>query len=361
MAEVVRVANYNVANLFTRWRFNNLVAPELGETVDHLQRQGFVYKISAKQRELINDLIEAKTSEAGGELEPRDRQRLENAAYREVLGPEEKRLTGKQIRELDADILCLQEVENLPTLKAFRSEYLPRGRYVHALVIDGNDPRGIDVAILSRWPIVHIRSHQALEGPSELDDANSDPERIFARDCLEATVEGPAGKRLTLFVNHFKSMIRTRFETRSARMRQARAVRAIAAAHDGCWLVCGDLNDHRDETTERVPLFDANGRPRRGPDNKVLREERTTGCGILDLLDWDEVTDVLDWLPDQTERWTHDYRSQRHQLDYMLLNSELAAASHGALPEVPRTGIVADDEGKRASDHCPIAIDLTLP
>lgn len=177
MGPAIRVANYNVANLFTRWRFNDLVDPALGETVDNLQRQGFTYKISKRQRELVNALIAEKTAEAGAPLEARDRQRLENAAYREVLGPEEKRLTAAQILELNADLLCMQEVENLPTLKAFRSEYLADAGYTHALVIDGNDPRGIDVAVLSRWPIVHVRSHQTLTAPSDPDDDTSPADR----------------------------------------------------------------------------------------------------------------------------------------------------------------------------------------
>jgi len=361
MAQAIRVANYNVANLFTRWRFNNLVAPELGETVDNLQRQGFTYKISKRQRELIEALIAEKTAEAGAPLELRDRQRLENAAYREVLGPEEKRLTAAQIIELDADLLCMQEVENLPTLKAFRSEYLPDAGYTHALVIDGNDPRGIDVAVLSRWPIIHVRSHQTLTTPSNPDDDTSPLDRVFARDCLEVTIEHPAGARLTVFVNHFKSMIQTRTETRQARVRQARAVRAIATAHDGPWLICGDLNDYRSDSTERVPVLSAEGKIQRDQAGKIIREQVTATCGILELIDWPDVSDVLDRLPDQSERWTHDYRGKRHQLDYMLLGRELATASQGAIPHVPRTGLQADAAGQRASDHCPIVIDLTVP
>jgi hypothetical protein len=69
--------------------------------------------------EAADQRAEEKMKEAGGEREPRDRERLENAAYREVLGPEEKRLTAKQIRECDADVLYLQVVENLPALRRF--------------------------------------------------------------------------------------------------------------------------------------------------------------------------------------------------------------------------------------------------
>jgi hypothetical protein len=39
-----------------------------------------------------------------------------------------KRITGALIRSKHADVLCLQEVENLDTLKAFRARYIRGGR-----------------------------------------------------------------------------------------------------------------------------------------------------------------------------------------------------------------------------------------
>lgn len=184
---------------------------------------------------------------------------------------------------------------------------------------------------------------------------------MFSRDCLEVTVEHVGGARLTVFVNHFKSMIRTRSQTRRARVRQARAVRAITAAHADPWLICGDLNDYRADSSERVPVLGADGKPKRDHAGKIISEQVTATCAILELIDWPDVSDVLDRLPDQAERWTHEYRGDRHQLDYMLLSSRLASASQGAIPRVPRTGLQADSTGQRASDHCPIVIDLTLP
>ena len=42
-------------------------------------------------------------------------------------------------------------VENLDTLKRFRSQYLGGSKaYPYAVAIDGNDPRLIDIAVLSK-------------------------------------------------------------------------------------------------------------------------------------------------------------------------------------------------------------------
>lgn len=98
-------------------------------------------------------------------------------------------------------MLALQEVENLDTLKRFRSQFLGGpSAWRYAAAIDGNDPRLIDVALLSKHPIVHLRSHHDLR------KGNS---AVFSRDCLEVDVEVD-GRRITLFVNHFKSMLDTR-------------------------------------------------------------------------------------------------------------------------------------------------------
>jgi endonuclease/exonuclease/phosphatase family metal-dependent hydrolase len=117
------------------------------------------------------------------------------------------------IRELEADVLALQEVENVDTLKHFRAVALGgRKAYPYVAGIDGNDPRLIDVAVLSRLPITRVRSYQHL-----LDGTST----VFSRDCLEVDVTLPGGGSLTLYVNHLKSMLGGRGATRAKRVLQA--------------------------------------------------------------------------------------------------------------------------------------------
>lgn len=276
-----------------------------------------------------------------------------NRAHFSILNDLEKRITALAIKETKADVLTLQEVENLDTLKRFRNQFLGGARaYPHALAVDGNDPRLIDVGVLSKFPIVHARSYQHLR-------AGRVP--LFSRDCLEVDVDVPGGP-LTLFINHFKSMLdkkdpcKGRAKTRPARQRQADAVREIATARFGAdagshrFVVLGDLNDYLEADTQ--------GRN-----------------GIEDLVAWDAVVNVVDRLPED-ERWTHFYKGNNRcgippayrQLDYVLVSKALAEPNPGS-PTVVRKGMperaerytgprfdgIGRDKPK-ASDHCPVTM-----
>jgi endonuclease/exonuclease/phosphatase family metal-dependent hydrolase len=120
----------------------------------------------------------------------------------EPIDVEAMRNTARVMRDVDADVLGIVEAENRPNLIQFNEEIVAAVNgvpYRHAMLIDGNDDRGIDVGILTRkqFPIYVMRSH--------VDDENSKGERIFSRDCPEFTVETPSGEPLVVLVNHLKS------------------------------------------------------------------------------------------------------------------------------------------------------------
>lgn len=309
----IRIGTFNCENLFARFKFNSNVEP-------------------------------AKAVKNGFDI---------NMIHFSLLNEAEKRLTAKAIEALDADVLALQEVENLDVLKRFRSERLKNLKYTFSMLVDGNDPRQIDVAVLSRFPLVATRSHQHLrDGKSTL----------FSRDCLEVDVQ-VNGKILTLFINHFKSMLdksnpsQGRKNTRAKRVKQAAEVKKIVGARFGSspgsapWAVLGDLND-------------------------FLGPGQGTTSGITGLVKWSEVENVVNRLP-VAERFTHFFENappgepRLRQLDYILLSSSLARET-SALPVVERRGLstkATEAPGPRfagvtaksvASDHCPLAIDIDL-
>ena len=101
--------------------------------------------------------------------------------------------TARVIDAVRPDILICVEVENRTTLDRFNDQVLRaefQFSYPHFMVVDGNDPRGIDVGILSRYPIAEIRSH--------VDDLASNGKRLFSRDCPEYDIILPTGDCLVL-------------------------------------------------------------------------------------------------------------------------------------------------------------------
>jgi endonuclease/exonuclease/phosphatase family metal-dependent hydrolase len=265
-----------------------------------------------------------------------------------ALSMDEKAITGAAVRELDADVVCMQEVENVDTLKHFRARSLGgRAAYPYVAGIDGNDPRLIDVAVLSRVPIVHVRSYQHILDP---DQAN---QQVFSRDCLEVGIEWPtAGEVLTIFVQHFKSMMGGRQQTSGKRRRQAHAVREIvedrlgASAGDEPFIICGDFNDYMETDDQGEPA-------------------------VGELVEWDQVENVVERRP-ADDQWTHYYdaRDEYKQLDYLRLSRSLAEANPGT-PEIMRKGMplrATRYTGERfngvglhnpkASDHCPVVMAL---
>lgn len=296
----MRLATFNCENLFARYRFNDNFNPAGSD--------GFT---------------------------------VNNLAFK-ILSEEEKRLTAKAIREVSADVIALQEVESLPVLDRFNSVHLDGMRYRHRILIDSHDPRYIDVAILSRYPILSVTSHR-----HERNATNAT--WLFSRDCLEAEID-VSGKRLILYINHLKSMMEGRAATKARRVEQGERVAAIVNERwqnknfEGNFVVVGDLNDYPDSETSLGSLLNHQG-----------------------------LVNVVERLP-QEEQWTHYFAggNQYKQLDYIFLSGSLAQLNPGA-PKIMRKGLprratkysgarfdeVGQDQPK-ASDHAPVFIDLNL-
>ena len=160
--------------------------------------------------------------------------------------------TARVIRDVKADILAVVEAEDRIALKMFSDFVLSEVGglpYESVMLIDGNDTRGIDVGLMTRagFSIGPMQSH--------INDLKPDGQPIYSRDCPEFAVDTPAGERIWVLPNHFKS----KFGGDSPPSRAKREAQATRTAEiyerlrrDGHTnvIVLGDLND----TPDSAPL-----------------------------------------------------------------------------------------------------------
>jgi endonuclease/exonuclease/phosphatase family metal-dependent hydrolase len=277
----MRIASYNVENLFDRAKALNLPTWEQGRpTLERHARINTLFNkpayTDADKQEMVKLLKElglARKDDAGkfallrvirGKLLRRPKTGgLEIVANKrddwigwvelktEPVNELAMRHTAMVMRDLKVDVLGVIEAENRIVLKEFSALLLKQVQatpFAHVMVIDGNDERGIDVGLLTTTghPIEAIRSHV---------DARDATGEIFSRDCAEYMVATSSGEQLLVLVNHFKSKgFGTASESNAKRLRQATRVAEIYKQRraDGVdhVVVLGDLND----TPDSAPL-----------------------------------------------------------------------------------------------------------
>jgi endonuclease/exonuclease/phosphatase family metal-dependent hydrolase len=222
-------------------------------------------------------------------------------------------------------VVALQEVENIGLLSRLNTDELASLGYKEVRLSPGNDMRGINVALLSRFPVVKFMSHagdrfQGVDGDQTTYG--------FSRDCLEVRLEAGPGRFLTLLINHLAATESPDAVPR--RHAQAAQVRRIADdtlkyRPDANLAVVGDLNDT--------------------PGSKTLQLIQTGTPPLFDLLT----------LVPASQRFTFYYGSQKEQIDYILV-------SPGLKSDLQAGSVLADHATvfKNASDHYPVVARFTL-
>lgn len=148
------------------------------------------------------------------------------------------------------DILIVEEVENIRILNRLKDEGLKSKGYQTSILIEGEDMRGIDVGLLSRFP---------LAGKAELHkvvySATTEPgrERYGTRGVLQVPLKMPNGKTLYVFGVHFPSQSNPTSERQDAMNTLLKAIHALPAG--STWVVGGDWNITYRENQE-TEIFD---------------------------------------------------------------------------------------------------------
>jgi endonuclease/exonuclease/phosphatase family metal-dependent hydrolase len=369
----MRLASYNVENLFERAKALNQNSWTAGKPI--LEKFSSLSKLLCKKKYSAADKTKIKTMlvELGleksdqsefvllrqnrGRLVKRGTNGLEIVAdgFDDWIGwlelrrePVDERAmlnTGQVIRDVNADVLAVVEGEDRVALERFSERILQQvgGQpYRHAMLIDGNDERGIDVGLLARagYSITQMYSH--------VDDEDAQGE-IFSRDCPEYLVRTPQGNNLWVLVNHFKSKgFGSQADSNARRARQAKRVRelyeALITRGEKLVAVLGDLND----TPDSAPL------------DALLGQ----GSSLRDISSHPSFND-------NGRPGTHGNCTASSKIDYVLLSPALFAKVKGG--EIFRKGVWGGVNGTlwevypemtravhAASDHAAIWADIDI-
>jgi endonuclease/exonuclease/phosphatase family metal-dependent hydrolase len=321
MAFNLRVATFNCNNLFSR--------PKIFRSSETRSQEllGYVTKLEAELRKDVFDHAEINRLKGllSGYATINDVRGKHDSAVgcKDWLGWVELTRGGAEdvaidntarvISDIDADVICLMEIEDRFSLQKFHDDLVverflqPANKqgYERILLLDGNDDRRIDVAVMSRRPVKSLCTHI-----HERIEYNGNRVKTFSRDCLEVEIELPEGKNLRVLVNHLKSQGYSPPDDPNSRRRregQARRVAELCDEHDlqnDYLIVAGDLNSKPSDSSV-LPL--------------------TTKAGLYNV--------NLN-LP-ENERGT--YKTSKDQLDYLLISEALRPKLQGV--RIERRGV----------------------
>jgi endonuclease/exonuclease/phosphatase family metal-dependent hydrolase len=285
----MRLATYNVENLFARARALNLADPETSrpilETFSELNQmfEEAVYtgEMKARMLALLGQLGIGKTNDARYVILRENRGQLISSSKlkgtrivangrgdwvgwlemkTDVINEVATRNTAQVVRDVNPDVLAVVECEGRHALKEFSHQLLPLvggETFDNIMLIDGNDDRGIDVGLMAR------RGHHIGWMQSHADDKTTLGEYVFSRDCPEYGVRTKSRETVWVLANHFKSKGYGAQETSNRkRWLQAESVKRIAARLEAekasLIAVVGDLNDTPDSAA-LAPLLKESG------------------------------------------------------------------------------------------------------
>jgi endonuclease/exonuclease/phosphatase family metal-dependent hydrolase len=352
----MRIGSWNCNNLFSRWDFRTelaTVAPRSAGATGMAVLHGEAPAIARSASTMTNPVPtpQVVTVEVGGVDLTGVLRTFQGKLVRGK--PERDRLwMGRRIAALNADVLAVQEVEDQEALDAFDRDVLaPLGAsYPFRAVVEGNDPRRIDVGICSRIPLGRVSSWRFRPDPAH------PAVPVFSRDLLQVEILVP-GKPIHLFVNHLKSnyipdefrltatqKLAARDLISARRLAQATAVASVLRQQrlTRRIVVLGDMNDAVDSPC-LAPLTGI------GLVEQIARATVLPGPNRAGSLVPDKFADL------SPTAWTHRFKttgSTEFSLYDQIWTSPDLTVSESVI--MRRTQIGGD-----ASDHDPVGIDLT--
>ena len=263
------------------------------------------------------------------------------------------------IRRLDADVLCLEEIESKRCLEWFNETYLKDMGYRYIASEDVGYYRGVEQSVLSRVPIESVtiytgddariddmKALQTDDAAKRLGGKWSEPQsgedpKVFQRSPLRVDLKTDDGYALTVFVVHFKA---GRFD----HQRELEALQTEQFVEEIL---------QKDPDANVAVLGDYNGTPN-DMNVKVLRQ---SDGGLVSAYDWR--------FDKKAPRDAYTTHASGRAIDFIVMSPGLAADCVDGSYFVLGTLHAASDWDFRkadeipppegyASDHYPVAIDF---
>jgi len=221
------------------------------------------------------------------------------------------------IKKHNPDIVSLCEVENIEILK----DIATRCGYQYYYLIEGNDPRGIDVAVLSVFQLTY-KSNKTLITPYP-----GNPKYKFSRDCTEGSFIDNEGNTFYIITTHLKSKYN---DDGNSEIKQIAQVNGIL-----------DIISRIYSTEKKPPFILINGDFNSNRHSPPINTLEKAGLHIMN------------YLVNPNNFYTYTYKGKKQDLDYIIVNNELFS-------KMKTKKIYFDDSTlvKKASDHNPVILEF---
>lgn len=313
----------------------------VGDTAPHPRREGAIRLATYNVENLFDDRDDPSLTGRFDDWYDKARnERAKPASQQEAV--------AASIHRADPDVIGMEEVESYDALIEFREKYLSDMGYTYAATIDVGQERGIQQAVLSRFPIrqVSVWPNMPLGGVHPQNYGNgknwyAGQPILYRRSPLYVRIEVPekaAGNDkpydLDLFVIHHKS---GRYNDYWRNKEAARLVEMIQGI------------ERQDPGRNIAVLGDFNA----SPEDKCVQMYINAG-----------MRHVIDHSSDDPKTTTH---SSGRSIDFILVNPALAKEIVPDSAFVVGTPVLDEDKDWRTtppppgygSDHMEVAVDIT--
>ena len=241
------------------------------------------------------------------------------------------------------DILALQEIENRAILERLRTEHLQAAGYGPAILVEGQDLRGIDVAFLTRLPL----DSEPVLHPLRFDGDIPKERELDTRGVLQASFELPDGTTLTGFSVHFPAPFHPTV-MREAAYRHLNALKA-GIPEDEPVFAAGDFNTTSVEDLDKDML------------GRFVRDEWTVAheVGCDDCLGTSYYQPRDDWSFLDMVIWS-DGGGWQLEADAVSIPKDAPGQSREIKPGVLAPNRFNMSGAGGISDHYPVLVTISL-